>query len=1181
MNASKGSIGGSADDTGTEYKRGVVAYVVAYGLSGARLQLDCLPSDEKRITAVDAETDDPVDDVRVEFSSGRAIYIQAKHTLKKGRPLTEAVQQWREAAQQGLDRERHRIVIACEELNGPMKTLAQLLERRRSGRFAALTDDEKYAKSCLDDLLKGLTKEQKRDVWACGAIWNLHVRELAGTSTQNALGHLRHIVDGEDTDLQARRVWIELMHFAGKISRQRTGVALKAWGEMLEGASLPLTKHGSTPSASILRRRDAVQAYLDEVTYRGTHIDLRALGGDLPDIDLTEADARLDVSTREDYAQATTELRWAFLRRHRMVLTGLPGGGKSTALRQLAAQFAVDSQMPFPVYASLRNFNPDKDAYGLLPHIINEAVSIVDPEIAHEVAEEIRERLTEDHPLALLLDSLDETYDRRHAVVSSLSALTRHVPSGTAMLLATRDVAYAQAKTLGWYDLRLMPPKDVVKPVRAILKMAESTVEPSGVARPGWVETRSEWVLGVLSDDPVLKETPLFASLLALLAARRNSNNLPTSRGAILVEVVADFILNRELNKRADLLDLSADEAQMLGLHAFATEAHVLLNNRNTATETAVVDAIAARVQRDWGFSRARSAVVATRVVRIFDEAGVFVIGSEERTVSPRIALLAEVGDAMMAIEDPDLEAWVRRRIAAEQFEPLILAFTLSADAVKHAIDSLASSPDIELARSIAIAAAHGAALSPHATRSVAAHLMDDLATVTMSGWRSWRALYGLPLVPEDVKGLLARIAVLPVGYQHIIRSDAYERWGIATTPRDALSLARATLAVDTLPVLRIASDEPSASARLTETGIVDAQVRAASRMLQLDPSTAYEIADRLSRDAGYSLHTQLWDLLREHGDEDALSRARKAQETLADVDLPALPFRIDNYVRLLDILSAGESAELTTYQQIATPDVARLFRVVRLYDSRSMHFVNGDPSFLRNVFATAAALYDISVELVSAEATVIRTRVEKWSTTPLFATMDDLEDLGDADWSRIADVEATVDQLIATMHYGEPQARFAANALAAGPPTAVAEKLQSAVTALAHAPRFQRIGALALAQVLPSWEPQQWMHHANPILREVVVLLATGSDPLLRTMVAEDPDQIVRVAALYRLATALTTDADAVQKAAEASDPVGWMCRSCCTSNPPAADVCEGDSCFHAAPKWGEHPHTTRVIFR
>lgn len=31
MSASKGSIGGSADDTGTEYKRGVVAYVVAYG----------------------------------------------------------------------------------------------------------------------------------------------------------------------------------------------------------------------------------------------------------------------------------------------------------------------------------------------------------------------------------------------------------------------------------------------------------------------------------------------------------------------------------------------------------------------------------------------------------------------------------------------------------------------------------------------------------------------------------------------------------------------------------------------------------------------------------------------------------------------------------------------------------------------------------------------------------------------------------------------------------------------------------------------------------------------------------------------------------------------------------------------------------------------------------------------
>ncbi len=1170
MAASRGGIGGAADDAGTEYKRGVAAFAVAYGLAGAKLPLNCFPNDERQVAAVDAETDDPVDDVRVTLASGRVAFIQAKHTLKKGRPLNEAVAQWVVAARAGLDRDTDRLVIASENLSGPMKDLGAALDRRRSGRFADATDAEQRAATALDALLEDLTVSQKEDVWACGAVWHLQVREESSVHTQNAVAQLRHIVSANN-DVTAHHAWTQLLGLAGRASRMRNGYEISQWAGLLAGTAVPLSTDGTTPSARAARRHEAISAYLGEVTYRGTHVRLQALGATLPDLPLADSDVELEVAFEPDNDRDTAELRWGFLTRHRAVLTGLPGAGKSTVLRQLAAQFAEDPEMPFPVYASLRNFDPNT---GLLKHLLADATSIVRDDHAEQIALEVRERIASDRPLVLLLDSLDETYDRRFDVVGAISALVRQLPEGVAILLATRDVGHADARTLGWHDLRLLPPKSLDRPVRGILALAATTENVPDGSRERWISERADWVARVLTADSVLAETPLFGTLLALLASTAKAESLPTSRGAILSDVVREFILKRELDKRAELLDLKRDEAQELGLQAFATEAHALLDSRSTATEGAVVAAIAKRLRAEWELPPARSTLVARRIVHVFDEAGVFVIDSSG-TISPRISLLAEVGDAMMAIDGLDIEGWLAQRIAAEQYEPLVLAFTLSAETVQIAVEVLKSSGSYALADSLASAVAHGASLDDDATRLVASRLISHVAEGTSEGWMSWRSMRSLALDATEVSSLLAASAALPIGYQHIIRSEAHLLWGSSRTDDEVLELMRATLWTNGLPLLK----GQVLPTRMWEAGLADAQARAAEHMLALDPATASELAERFDGHASFAFHERLWTLLVEFGDVEAIEKARETRAALTDgITLPSWDYDVNNWIRLLDILSEEPAAPLTTRQRIATPDLSLLFSLLTLRLAGSVQFVNADPAVIAEVFAMTARLFSIDRGHLSAEAAIVRSRVDRWGTNPLFAATDTPEPKTLPRWD-LVDAKQTAGLLSQLLHFPDPQAHFAAWALANGPSDVVVDLLSTAMADFEKLPHRQHLIARAFAHASATWTPSEWAEHPNPVLREVAVSALSPDDPLFRKMVHEDPDRYVQSAAVERLLEEPPPDVLAVLDKVVHQDPAGWTCRHCRTVNSPSESSCSGKGCMFAPPNPRDDARTAAIL--
>src|SRR5664279_2920441 len=106
--------------------------------------------------------------------------------------------------------------------------------------------------------------------------------------------------------------------------------------------------------------------------------------------------------------------------------------------------------------------------------------------------------------IALLLDALDETYDRRGKVVSEIDAFRDSIHQDVDVLLATRDVAYGQAATLRWDHVRLCRPASVAKTIASILRRSAPAL-----GADKWVAERREWVDHALIGDATLCETPL------------------------------------------------------------------------------------------------------------------------------------------------------------------------------------------------------------------------------------------------------------------------------------------------------------------------------------------------------------------------------------------------------------------------------------------------------------------------------------------------------------------------------------------------------------------------------------------------------------------------------------------------------------------------------------------------
>ncbi|MHA7306542.1 NACHT domain-containing protein [Arthrobacter sp. TMN-49] len=1176
--AGRGSIAGSSGDGGVEYRRGVVAYAVACGLSGNPLEGFGIADADAQVVSVAIETEDALDDIKVSFKSGWTALIQAKRTLKKGTSFNKAVAQWIEAAQSSAVPENCRLVIVGGNLSGTIRDIQQVLRRQQLDLPGPPTKGESEAFSYLDGLLEALTPEQKHTIFNRGVICELAVEETYHHGAQVAIQYIRPLV-GDGTAAAGREAWKALISAAGHVARLRGGYLLEGWLEELRGAGVDVSSSGQSPAAEIERINAAIGRYKQRLVRLGSFLDLRGLGAQLPPLLLEESDADVQVGTGLEESSSDASLVWAFLRRGRVILTGLPGGGKTTAIRILAAQLCNLPGAPLPLCVSLKEVDALGNAGSFQDRLLN--IAVRDSAFADRslIRAELEKRLTLGG-IVLLLDSLDETYDRRPMVVSQIDEMMADVSSDVDALLSTRDVAYGHAATLGWQPLRLCAPKQSKRIVQAILRHSElqraCSVNSGDTA--DWVKERVAWVQKALAKDPTLTETPLLPVLLALLAGEKDLDTLPIGRARVLAEVVREAVSRHELTRyeESPIGPLGPSYLGTAAMHAFAVEASAILEANGSIKFVVLLPIVAREVGAHWDFGGGTAEVAARDAIRFFDENGIFVKSGASETIAARVSLFAEIGDALCAITDiENINDWVHARICSGQFEPLILAAGLNSGAAE-ALGAIAGQSGERAVLYAAVRAyREGAEMGLSTVRSISDRLIEDLLTADPLAWESWAQLLHLPITPDIRLDIEAAVRSYDRQRQRqkLVRAQLdlkfYTRRELQNEPQSLLEF----LSIESLPRLPVEKKSGKFQLRdlLVDRELHQVQVAAAQILTGVVPSATGLVLQR-AKQGPHGLRDELRDILVKAGLQSEAEEAEGSPRDWTKFDL----FRDlgrDSELVMLRFLASRQAAELTYPQQVRVDELADLLETLSMNDASSLSIFQKVDD-IPDVINLTESLFEFDSKVIAAQAQLTIDRMEAVeSSDPYYALFDNAQGRQEPNWSNIADVDAAVELLRKMMKWGKVHAWFVAGALWDVP---IAEKaalmLRELLPELVSSPEHLRIGAHTLCSNVDGPEPQSWIGSTDPVLRIVAADLCSSSDDGHLTgqhrLLLHDPDGNVRLAAINSAAKHCKSDLLAILVTEKNQASPEWMCLSCRTSNPPGSQSCTKDGCFRSAPR-------------
>ena len=1162
-----GPIGGASGDAGVEFRRAVAAYAVAHGLAGEPLGGFGVSLGLAIVVGVAVETDDYADDIRITFKDGRRAQVQAKRTLRFGGVLRSAASQWVEAARDGLKAERDTLVLVTGSASGPISALGELLARFKTDEPGRLTLGEEDLLARLDALLPGLTVEQLKMVRRCAVITVLPVEEehsLPATVARTLLG--RVVGDGPP----AVSAWRDLVAHCGRVGRLRGGYSLEGWVRLLQDDGHRITGYGN-PAREEASRLDALDGYRDQVRSRGSYVDLRPLGADAARIPMSEVDASVKCYPAGGDSRDTEPLHWSLLRRRRLLLTGLPGGGKSLSLSVAAAALVDAAGAPLPLMVSLRDVEQRDRSRGFGDRLLDAAVKDL-PAAHRDLVRSELERGLETGSTALLLDSLDETHDRRGAVVAEIAELCDRIASVVPVLLATRDVAYAQASTLGWDDLRLQEPEKPEKAVRAVLT-AVARARKIDDPHP-WIDARTSWIAAAIQADRPLGETPLMPVLLALLAAERADGRFPATRAQILFAVIEAAVRRREAQRdnALSVATLGLPESASAVLNAFSLEARILADDGGQSSRADVLEGLQGALIRDWNLPTAAASSGAETIIHFWDELGIFVISGADETVSPRQELLLDIGDAVDAVKIPtptDVTPWAKDRIRSKRIEPLILASALSETAAEALVAAACQSGDHELLIGAAMAMRQHARVSPSSRALLLDALAADAALADREGWSTFQTLIELGSDGNTYAGMNEIMLDYPRDHQTIGRAAIALRTAHSDDAHDHLLLE--ALKVRRLPPLprRVQGASPT-HPWATADGMHGQVVAEAATALVGRVEAATGLVVSLLEHASVNLHRRLLASLTNAGVADAATEVLARQTSGMFSAIAGLAaYDLEGPERLLQHLAqAAKPSKLLVAESSGLDELAALYKTLRLDGMGSW------PK--RDEFDAWLDFVDRVIQLgafdptrIAAEANVCRERMTDDEQDAFYALDIASEPRGLNAWSDIDDTEVAVTHLISALFMSKGIARLAAVALSEAPPDVAVPLLTPALPLLATSRDHHYHGGHALAVLEAEGPVTDWAQSDHAALRLVAAdRLPATSDasihPALKQLLT-DRDRQVAERAVQRVGELDMPDVAALLTEVANATPLDWACTHCGRINAGADRSC--DECHIVAP--------------
>ncbi len=455
---SAGSSGGLANEGGSLYRSGVAAYLAAHGLKGRGVEAAGYTEFGACSVVLLFETSQAVDDIRCELADGTAIVLQAKRACGADEQLQKTVSQWvRHLPDLGAG---DRMALATAHPRGPVRALGAALRRRRRAQSGPFPTDERVAVDTIwNSFPPGTSSEDGERVLDAAVVMTVDVETEQAADFRYAASLLDGTVVAAGSGSAAVRA---LQRAFQEQAAFGAGSGLDEWLDILAAAGLEVFADTDGPRGT--RRRaelNAVAAYRRRLTERNGLLEYALLAEDVPPLLYEQLAESFRVSVMHALGpRREAELLAVARRWPRILLTGLPGTGKSTALCQLAARWASSPQAPVPVLVPLLEVarRRPRTASDVTLAVLIEAATASAPEVERiPLRCALSEAVTRGHAV-LLLDGLDECRDLRAVVADGLAEVVGRLTVSTGIILATRDSGRAASGRLGLPEVRMAEP---------------------------------------------------------------------------------------------------------------------------------------------------------------------------------------------------------------------------------------------------------------------------------------------------------------------------------------------------------------------------------------------------------------------------------------------------------------------------------------------------------------------------------------------------------------------------------------------------------------------------------------------------------------------------------------------------------------------------------------------------
>jgi len=754
-------IGGAANEAGSEYRSRVAAWVVSHALAGRRIELLELPIGCDVPTGlILPEGDNPVDDLEVALSNGAKLFIQAKRSLslsdEEGSEFAKTLKQFSsQVLKSSFDKTNTRLAIAVGKSTKPLQLLQQALSKRRKPVSADLSEEEKVVLAQLFSHITDLTPEKQNQLLAATVILLLDLDKPDSSHREACLAWLSTIVLHTDQE----KAWFILESTIRGLSARRIGINIDGWLEALMRGGVRLIEDPAGPAAVL----QAMQRYKESVVNRGRQLSLHGLCETMPQFIVEPNTRSINVCAGED----KIKLSWLVRRWQRVLILGLPGVGKSTAMRRLASENAAIKVGPIPVLVLLPSF-ADRFAQSenKLESLVNICVESFPASDRNIVKKEILFHLRSTGRAMLLLDGLDECRNRRFEVVEAIKEALDELHSDVEVVIATRDSAYAQASTFQFREVKLEPPDDM----SSVLK---SLAEHLSVKNENFNE-RKIWIKRVLEEveknnkkDPFF-QTPLLSIASVVIAAEKGLEVLAKGRATMLSMLVDRIARRWEINKRyGGNLEISAqlvsEESNEFVLAVFNLVGYLLDVNETIAKDQLVSD-ISEWAIREWGLASGRADAAALAALSFWDEAGIFVASGSKSTVRSRNATFQEIATARWLVSkgnDDVRNSWIDEYLGDKnRNEIFVLLSNLHFPTAKKLVERAINLNDRDLALLVVRALLEGPRNSSDEKHSsliseLITFLMQHITSGNCLAWEVLSFVIKLPLKEEDIQKVL------------------------------------------------------------------------------------------------------------------------------------------------------------------------------------------------------------------------------------------------------------------------------------------------------------------------------------------------------------------------------------------------------------------------------------------